>query len=188
MRRLLENLERYRGKIVLRDSEISNSAEVIRRLGVIAMNTAVEADIYGNVNSSQMSGTNIYNGIGGSGDYARSSAISIFMTGSVAKHGAVSCIVPMTPHVDHTEHDVDVLVTEQGYADLRGLSPKERAKLIIENCAHPAYRPQLRAYFERACAATGGAQTPQLLEECFSFHTRLRETGSMLIKDGEEVK
>ncbi len=186
MRRLLENLERYRSKIVLRDSEISNSAELIRRLGVIAMNTAVEADIYGNVNSSQMGGTNIYNGIGGSGDYARSSAISIFMTGSVAKNGAVSCIVPMVPHVDHTEHDVDVLVTEQGYADLRGLSPKERARQIIENCAHPAYRPQLRAYFERACAATGGAQTPQLLEECFSFHTRLRETGSMLITDEKE--
>ena len=180
MARLLDDLEHYRGRLVLRDSEISNSAEVIRRLGVIAMNTAVEADIYGNVNSSQMNGTTVYNGVGGSGDYARGAAISIFMTNSVAKGGKISSIVPMVTHVDHCEHDVDVLVTEQGYADLRGLSPKERARRIIENCAHPAYRGQLRDYFERACAQSGGAQTPHLLDECFAFHRRLRETGSML--------
>lgn len=179
MARLLSDLDRYRDKLVLRDSEISNNAEVIRRLGVIAMNTAVEADLYGNVNSSQMNGVSIYNGIGGSGDYARSAAISIFMTGSVAKGGRISSIVPMVSHVDHTEHDVDVLVTEQGYADLRGLSPKERAERIIERCAHPDYRPQLRAYFAAACAATHGAQTPHLLDRCFGFHQRLAETDSM---------
>ena len=180
MDRLFGNLERYRGKVVLRDSEISNSAEVIRRLGVIAMNTAVEADIYGNVNSSQMNGTAIYNGIGGSGDYARSALISIFMTPSVAKGGKISCIVPAVTHVDHTEHDVDVLVTEQGFADLRGLSPKERARVVIEHCAHPDYRPLLRAYFEEACAATHGAQTPHLPGRCFCLHENLARTGSML--------
>ena len=178
--RLFSNLERYRGKLVLRDSEISNSAEVIRRLGVIAMNTAVEADIYGNVNSSQMNGTAVYNGIGGSGDYARNALISIFMTPSVAKGGKISCIVPAVTHVDHTEHDVDVLVTDQGFADLRGLSPKERARVIIEQCAHPDYRPLLRAYFEEACAATHGAQTPHLPGRCFCFHENLARTGSML--------
>ena len=183
MRRLLSHLEDYRGKIILRDSEISNHAEVIRRLGVIAMNTAVEADIYGNVNSSQMNGTNVYNGIGGSGDYARNSAISIFMTNSVAKGGKISSIVPMVTHVDHSEHDVDVLVTEQGWADLRGLSPKERAVRIIENCAHPDYRPQLRAYFEDACRATHGAQTPHLLDRCFEFHQQLKKTGSMRLDE-----
>ena len=185
MQRLLGNLARYHDRIILRDSEISNSAEVIRRLGVIAMNTAVEADIYGNVNSSQMNGSSVYNGIGGSGDYARNAAISIFMTNSVAKGGAISCIVPMVTHVDHTEHDVDVLVTEQGYADLRGLSPKERAVRIIENCAHPDYRPLLTAYFEDACAVCHGAQTPHLLDRCFAFHERLQKTGSMLEKPGE---
>jgi succinyl-CoA:acetate CoA-transferase len=179
MRRLLGNLEAYRGKLLLRDSEISNHAETIRRLGVIAMNTAVEADIYGNVNSSQMNGTSVYNGIGGSGDYARNSAVSIFMTNSVAKNGKISSIVPMVTHVDHCEHDVDVLVTEQGYADLRGLSPKQRAVRIIENCAHPDYRPQLRAYFGDACTATRGAQTPQLLDRCFCFHEQMKKTGSM---------
>ncbi len=183
MNRLLGNLERYREKLVLRDSEISNSAELIRRLGVIAMNTAVEADIYGNVNSSQMNGTNVYNGTGGSGDYARNASISIFMTNSVAKGGKISSIVPMVTHVDHCEHDVDLIVTEQGYADLRGLSPKERAVRIIENCAHPDYRPQLRRYFEEACVATHGAQTPHLLDRAFRFHENLKRTGTMLETD-----
>ena len=185
MNHLLGDLETYRDKLVLRDSEISNSAELIRRLGVIAMNTAVEADIYGNVNSSQMNGTNVYNGTGGSGDYARNASISIFMTNSVAKGGKISSIVPMVTHVDHCEHDVDVLVTEQGYADLRGLSPKERAVLIIENCAHPDYRPQLRRYFEEACAATHGAQTPHLLSRAFSFHENMKQTGTMLETDAQ---
>ncbi|MBR5095034.1 MAG: succinate CoA transferase [Oscillospiraceae bacterium] len=185
MRRLLGRLEDYRGKLILRDSEISNHAEVIRRLGVIAMNTAVEADIYGNVNSSQMNGTSVYNGIGGSGDYARNAAISIFMTNSVAKGGKISSIVPMVSHVDHTEHDVDLIVTEQGYADLRGLSPKERAERIIENCAHPDYRPQLRAYLQEAVDATAGAQTPHLLDRCFAFHQQLKKTGSMRLDEEE---
>lgn len=179
MARLFGNLERYRGKLVLRDSEISNSPEVIRRLGVIAMNTAVEADLYGNVNSSHMNGTTVYNGIGGSGDYARSALVSIFMTPSVAKDGKISCIVPMVTHVDHCEHDVDVLVTEQGWADLRGLSPKERARLVIERCAHPDYKEQLRDYFERACALSHGAQTPHILSESFRFHEDLARTGTM---------
>ncbi len=183
MNRLLGDLDRYREKLVLRDSEISNSAELIRRLGVIAMNTAVEADIYGNVNSSQMNGTSVYNGTGGSGDYARNASISIFMTNSVAKGGKISSIVPMVTHVDHCEHDVDLIVTEQGYADLRGLSPKERAVRIIENCAHPDYRPQLRRYFEEACAATHGAQTPHLLDRAFRFHENLKRTGTMLETD-----
>ena len=186
LERLFADIERYRGKLVLRDSEISNSAEVIRRLGVIAMNTAVEADLYGNVNSSQMNGTTVYNGIGGSGDYARNALVSIFMTPSVAKGGKISCIVPMVTHVDHTEHDVDVLVTEQGWADLRGLSPKERARLVIERCAHPDYREALRAYFDEACAATHGAQTPQLLGRSFSFHENLAKYGSMLAPREED--
>ena len=180
MRRLMEHFDNYKDKLILRDSEISNHAEVIRRLGVIAMNTAIEADIYGNINSSHMNGTDIYNGIGGSGDYARNASITIFLTNSTAKDGRISSIVPMVTHVDHPEHDVDVIVTEQGYADLRGKSPKERAALIIEDCAHPDYRPQLRKYFHDACEACNYSQTPHMLDRCFSFHLRLKETGSML--------
>lgn len=65
----------------------------------------------------------------------------------------------MVTHVDHTEHDVDILVTEQGLADLRGLAPRERARLIINNCAHPDYRGQLNDYFERACQRGGHTLT-----------------------------
>ncbi|TKI78799.1 acetyl-CoA hydrolase, partial [Bacillus wiedmannii] len=103
-------------------------------------NTALELDIYGNVNSTHVLGTKMMNGIGGSGDFARNARLAIFVTKSIAKGGNISSIVPFVSHVDHTEHDVDVIVTEQGYADLRGLAPRERVELIIENCVHPMYR------------------------------------------------
>jgi succinyl-CoA:acetate CoA-transferase len=160
-------IEFLRDRIVLRPQEISNHPEVIRRLGVIAMNGLIEADIYGNVNSTHVRGTSIMNGIGGSGDFARNAYLSIFMTPSTAKHGAVSCIVPMATHVDHTEHDVQILVTEQGLADLRGLSPRQRARIIIDKTAHPTFRPALSDYFERACRLSPGKHTPHLLEEAF---------------------
>jgi succinyl-CoA:acetate CoA-transferase len=111
---LSTNLADYRRKIVLRPQEISNHPEVVRRLGCLAMNGVIEADIYGNVNSTHLMGSSIMNGIGGSGDFARNAFISIFLTPSVAIGGAISCIVPMASHVDHTEHDVHVIVTEQG--------------------------------------------------------------------------
>ncbi|MCK9983882.1 MAG: succinyl-CoA:acetate CoA-transferase [Azoarcus sp.] len=169
---LTADLGRYRERIILRPQEISNHPEVIRRLGVIAMNGMIEADIYGNVNSTHVMGSQIMNGIGGSGDFARNAYLSIFMTPSQAKNGAISCIVPMASHVDHTEHDVQVLVTEQGLADLRGLSPKQRAKAIIENCAHPNFKPALSDYYKRALQFSPGKQTPHLLEEVFSWHLR----------------
>ncbi len=163
------NMDQYRHRIILRPQEISNHPEVIRRLGVIAMNGLIEADIYGNVNSTHIMGTSIMNGIGGSGDFARNAFISIFMTPSSAKADTISCIVPMVSHVDHTEHDVQVIVTEQGLADLRGLSPKQRAKLVIENCAHPHFKPALREYYERALRYSPGRHTPHLLDEAFNF-------------------
>ncbi len=163
------DLALYRKKVVLRPQEISNHPELIRRLGVIAMNGLIEADIYGNVNSTHVRGTSIMNGIGGSGDFARNAYLSIFMTPSTAKNGAISCIVPMVTHVDHTEHDVQVIVTEQGLADLRGLSPKRRAEAVIARCAHPTYRPALDDYFERALRESPGRHTPHLLTEAFTF-------------------
>ena len=135
---------------MLRPQEITNHPEIVRRLGCLAMNGMIEADIYGNVNSTHVMGSSIQNGIGGSGDFARNAYISMFMTPSTAKDGAISCIVPMVSHVDHTEHDVHVIVTEQGLADLRGLSPRRRAQQIIEQCAHPSYRGALQDYFDRA--------------------------------------
>lgn len=165
----LDNIDFYRDRIILRPQEISNHPEVIRRLGIIAMNGMIEADIYGNVNSTHIMGTSIMNGIGGSGDFARNAYISFFMTPSVAKGGAISCIVPMVSHVDHTEHDVQVIVTEQGLADLRGLSPKARAKVVIEKCAHPTYKPALDEYFDRSMHYSPGRHTPHILDEAFSF-------------------
>lgn len=177
--RVFPNIERYKDRLILRPQEISNLPEIIRRLGIIAINTALEFDIYGNVNSTHVGGTHMMNGIGGSGDFARNAFISVFITKSVAKDGKISSVVPMVAHVDHTEHDVDVLVTELGYADLRGLAPRERVPVIIENCCHPQYRDILRDYFERAKKQVGG-QTPHILSEAFALHEKLRKTGSML--------
>lgn len=183
-REFIENLDFYRQRIVLRPQEISNHPEVIRRLGIISMNGMIEADIYGNVNSTHVMGTRIMNGIGGSGDFARNAYLSIFMTASTAKDGAISCIVPMASHVDHTEHDVQVIVTEQGLADLRGLAPRQRSKLLIERCAHPDYRDALTDYVERAQASgragRGGLHTPHLLQEALAWHQRYEDTGRML--------
>jgi succinyl-CoA:acetate CoA-transferase len=184
MQEFLSNLDFYRQRIVLRPQEISNHPELIRRLGVIAMNGMIEADIYGNVNSTHVMGTRIMNGIGGSGDFARNAYLSIFMTASTAKDGAISCIVPMVSHVDHTEHDVQVIVTEQGLADLRGLAPRQRAKVLIDTCAHPDYRAALHDYVERsqksALAGHGGMHTPHLLDEALSWHSRFEREGHML--------
>jgi succinyl-CoA:acetate CoA-transferase len=175
MKEFNDGIDFYRERIILRPQEISNHPELIRRLGVIAMNGMIEADIYGNVNSTHTMGSKIMNGIGGSGDFARNAYLSIFMTPSTAKGGDISCIVPMTPHVDHTEHDVQVIVTEQGLADLRGLSPKQRARVVIEKCAHPDYRPALRDYCDRALVGSPGKHTPHLLGEAFRWHLRAIE-------------
>jgi succinyl-CoA:acetate CoA-transferase len=177
--RLTADLERFRERILLRPQEISNHPEVIRRLGVIAMNGFIEGDIYGNVNSTHVMGTRIQNGIGGSGDFARNGYVSIFMSPATAKGGAISSIVPMVSHVDHTEHDVDVIVTEHGLADLRGLSPTRRAKQVIEHCAAPEYRAALQDYLDRSLASGRGSHTPHLLEEALSWHTRYLRDGTM---------
>ncbi|CUU77940.1 Propionyl-CoA:succinate CoA transferase [Campylobacter hyointestinalis subsp. hyointestinalis] len=174
------NVEFYKEHIVLRPQEISNSPEVIRRLGVIAMNGMLEADIYGNVNSTNVMGTQIMNGIGGSGDFARNGYLSIFLTPSMAKGGAISAIVPFVSHLDHTEHDSMVIVTEYGFADLRGLSPKERAKKMIA-IAHPDYRQMLQDYFDRACSEPKAGHTPHILSEALSWHDRYKKTGTMKI-------
>jgi len=176
---LYGNLDYYKKHIVIRPLEISNGSAQIASMGLVAMNTALEADIYGNVNSSHAMGTNMLNGIGGSNDFSRNAKLSIFITPSTAKSGNISSIVPMVSHVDSTEHDVDVIVTEFGYADLRGKSPKERANEIILNCAHPDYRPALMEYFSGALALCGGCQTPHDLSKALSWHSRFLETGTM---------
>ncbi len=177
----LDNIAKYKDKIILRPQEISNNPEVIRRLGVISINTAIEFDIYGNVNSTHIMGGKMMNGVGGSGDFARNAYLSIFTTPSTALGGNVSSIVPFVSHVDHTEHDTMIIVTENGVADLRGLSPKERAESIIENCAHNDYKEMLRDYYKRAVELTKKVHTPHLLNEALSWHERYLQTGTMQI-------
>ncbi len=171
------NVAKYRDRMVLRPQEISNNPEIARRLGLICINTALECDIYGNINSTHVSGTHMMNGIGGSGDFSRTAAISVFVTKSLAKDGKISSIVPMVSHHDHTEHDVDLIVTERGLADLRGLAPRERPEVIIQNCVHPQYQDMARDYVKEALKR--GGHTPHVLEKAFSWHGALREHGDM---------
>lgn len=165
----------FKDKILLRPEEISNNPEIARRLGLIAINTALEADIFGNINSTHVLGTKMMNGIGGSGDFTRSSYLSIFTTPSTAKDGKISSFVPMVSHLDHSEHSVKIIVTEYGVADLRGKSPVQRAEEIIDKCVHPDYKPLLREYL--AMGIKG--HTPQNLKACFAFHEEFAASGDM---------
>ena len=172
---ILSALDFFRPRLVLRPTEYSNSPEIIRRLGIISINTALEADITGNVNSSHVLGRRMMNGIGGSGDFTRNAYLSIFTTPSIAKNGAISCIVPQVAHVDQSEHSVKVLVTEHGVADLRGLAPRQRAELVIDRCAHPEYRPMLREYLS-SCGEGHTAFDPA---RCYALHQAFADNGDM---------
>ncbi|MBQ7870502.1 MAG: succinate CoA transferase [Prevotella sp.] len=180
--KVYDNIDYFKNHLTLRQSEISNSPELIRRLGVIAINTALEVDIYGNANSTHISGTKMMNGIGGSGDFERNAYISIFTCPSVAKGGLISSVVPFVSHQDHSEHDVNIIVTEQGVADLRGKSPMQRAECIIENCAHPDYRQLLWDYLKIA----KGGHTKHCLPAAFAMHDTLGRKGDMRLTDYAE--
>ncbi len=176
MKQVVRDIDFFSRRIVLRPQEISNNPGVIRRLGVIAINTALEFDIYGNVNSSHLFGMDIMNGVGGSGEFTRNAYLSIFMAPSIAKAGKISAVVPMCPHIDNNEHSVQVVVTEQGLADLRGLGPMQRARAIIDRCAHPAYRDCLHRYLAEA----RHGHIRHDLNRCFELHRNLMEQGAML--------
>lgn len=175
LKEVYEDLPFFKERMVLRPQEISNHPEAVRRLGIISINTAIEADIWGNINSTHVMGNNLMNGIGGSGDFTRNAYISIFTCPSVAKGGAISTIVPMVAHLDHSEHSVQVLITDQGIADLRGKDPSERAREIVDKCAHPEYKDQLHAYFD----GVKDGHTPQTLRTAFAMHEAFMEKKDM---------
>jgi len=179
MLHFMENIDFFRDKVLMRPGEISNSPEVVRRLGLIAMNTALEADIFGNVNSTHVLGTKMMNGIGGSADFCRNAYLSIFSCPSIQKGGKISTIVPMVSHVDHSEHSVKIIATEQGVADLRGKNPRQRAETIIENCVHPMYKELMWDYLKLA----KGGHTPHTLKAAFALHQAFSEKGDMLEAD-----
>jgi succinate CoA transferase len=176
MRILADQIDFFAPRLVLRPQEISNNPAVVRQLGVIAMNTALEVDLYGHVNSTHVCGQTMVNGIGGSGDFARNAYLSIFICPSTARGGRISTIVPMCSHVDHNEHSVQVIVTEHGLADLRGLAPRERARVLIDRCAHASYRDYLRHYVEQS----GSGHIRHDLSRCFELHQNLLRFGAML--------
>lgn len=175
MHSVYADMDFFHDKILLRPGEISNSPEIVRRLGLITMNTALEADIFGNINSTHVAGTKMMNGIGGSGDFTRNAYLSIFSCPSITKGGLISNIVPMVSHVDHSEHSVDVFITDQGVADLRGKDPVQRAEAIIENCVNPLYKEMLRDYLRLGRKG----HTPHNLKAAFAMHEALVETGDM---------
>jgi acetyl-CoA hydrolase len=178
-----DELETFRRKILMRPQEISNHPEVVRRLGLVSINTALEIDIFGNVNSTHVMGRQMMNGIGGSGDFTRNAYLSIFTCVSTAKSGKISTIVPLVSHVDHSEHSVQIVATEWGIADLRGRSPYERAVQIIDNCAHPEFREPLHHYLEMM----EGAHTPHTLCAAFALHDKFLRTGDMRGVDWEAI-
>ncbi len=172
---IYQDLEFYRSRLVLRPQEITNSPELVRRLGLITINTAIEIDLFGNVNSTHVMGKDLMNGIGGSGDFTRNAHVSIYTCPSVAKKGAISTIVPFVTHLDHSEHSVQVVVTEHGIADLRGKSPHDRAHIMIENCVHPEYRQSMRDYLR----ISDKGHVPQTLHNAFAMHLAYLEAGDM---------
>ena len=82
----------------------------------------------------------------------------------------------MCTHVDSSEHSVQILITEQGTADLRGLPPHVRANTIIENCVHPAYRDYMYNYL----ASSPKGHIRHNLATCFDLHRNLMKQGAML--------
>ncbi|GAW02911.1 acetyl- hydrolase [Lentinula edodes] len=184
-----KNWVNYKDRLLLRSQQVANSPELIRRLGVIAMNTPLEVDIYAHANSTNALGSRMLNGLGGSADFLRNAKISIMHTPSTrptkTDPTGISCIVPFASHIDQTEHDLDVIVTEQGLADVRGLSPRERAPIIIEKCAHPDYKELLHEYYDRSlheCLKRGAGHEPHMLRNAFKFHTNFMEHGTMKLK------
>jgi len=164
---LFSSVDAYADSVVLRPADVSNHPGIINRMGVVGVNSALEVDMYGHANSTHVQGARMLNGIGGSGDFNRNALISITALPSTAGGGDISRIVPMVTHADHTEHDFSVIVTEHGVADLRGLSPDERAEEVISECADPAFTEQLRSYLESARAS--GGHMPHDLDRVFSW-------------------
>lgn len=154
----------FKDRIILRPQSISNSPEVVHRLGVIAMNAAIEVDIYGNVNSSHFAGSCLMNGIGGSGDFARNASISVFTVPSITKDGNISRIVRNVSHMDHSEHSTQIIVTEQGLADIRGKGPVNRAREIIAHCVHPKFKAMLEEHLFQALKNSKYLHIPQFRE------------------------
>src|SRR5258708_5654076 len=113
---------------------------------LISVNTAIEVDLYGQVNAEFINGHQ-YSGSGGQFDFVKGAAFSkggksFIALKSAAKKATISCIVPRVQMATDTRMDVEHVVTEYGCVNLRGKSTKERAELLM-SIAHPNFREQL---------------------------------------------
>ena len=180
---LYRDMAEFRGRLLLRPSEISNCPEIIARLGICSLNTAIEVDIYGHVNSTKILGTKMMNGVGGSCDFTCNAMLATFTCGSTTKDGKISSIVPFCSHVDHTEHYVDAVATEYGVADLRGKCAMDKARALVA-IAHPDYRPLLNDYLR--LAERYGGHTHHVLNAAFAMHDTYRSKGDMRLTDWSE--
>ena len=131
-----------RGRITMLPVTETNDGAKIKLAETIAINGLIEVSLAGEGNSSFLNGS-FYNGIGGSVEFAQNALISIFVLPSTAKRGKISTIQPKLSHTDHIGPNVDVIVTEQGYADLRRLNSRQRALQLIKHCAHPDFKLEL---------------------------------------------
>ena len=113
---------------------------------LMSVNTAIEIDLYGQVNGEYINGTQ-YSGSGGQFDFVKGASFSkggksFIGLKSAAKNETISTIVPRVQMATDTRMDVEYIVTEYGCVNLRGKSTRERALALI-NIAHPKFREEL---------------------------------------------
>ena len=138
--------------LCLRSIDYTHDPSVIGQLSsFVCVNSAIEVDLFGQVNSEFAAGRYI-GAVGGSVDFLRGAVRapegrSIVALPSTARNGTRSRIVPRVEHVTALGSDVDVIVTEHGVAELRGISRGERARRIV-GLADPDHRDALRKDLE----------------------------------------
>jgi itaconate CoA-transferase len=130
-------------------SYCNHPAVIAQNDNMISINSAIEIDLYGQVNAEGI-GHHEYSGVGGALDFMRGAfdskgGKSILALYSTAKQGAVSRIVPrIENNVTDPRMDTEYVVTEYGVTNLKGKSTKERAEALIQ-LAHPKFREELLA-------------------------------------------
>jgi acyl-CoA hydrolase len=140
--------------VAMHDANYTHNEAVLTRLSrLVAINSALEVDLTGQVNA-EASGSAYMGGTGGQVDYVRAGSRSpgghsIIALSATAKGGEISKIVSrLNGPVTTARSEVDIIVTEFGAAELKGQSLAERASRLIA-IAHPDFREELdRAAFE----------------------------------------
>ena len=133
--------------VQFRSADYTHDQAVIRQLdNFVSINSAVEIDLFGQVNAEVVAGQQI-SGTGGSVDFMRAAKASkggrsIVALSATARRGDVSRIVKQVEMVTALRTDVDLVVTEFGVADLKAASVQERRESLIR-IAHPDFRDEL---------------------------------------------